>query len=54
MLRHTQLDKIRSEVIRDKVEVIVIENMVRDMRLRWFSYAKRSECKCPHEAMSND
>ena len=37
----TRLDKIRNEVIRDKIEVASIEDKMRDARLRWFGHIRR-------------
>jgi len=35
---HTTLDKIRNEVIRDKIGVASIEDKMRETRLRWFGH----------------
>ena len=34
MYGHTRLDKIRNEVIRDKIGVTFVEDKIRDARLR--------------------
>jgi len=38
---HTRLDKIRNEVIRDKIGVASIEDKIREARLRWFGHIRR-------------
>ena len=38
---HTRLDRIRNEVIRDKIGVTSIENKIREARLRWFGHIRR-------------
>ncbi|XP_070050346.1 uncharacterized protein [Nicotiana tomentosiformis] len=47
MCRHTRLDKIRNEVIRDKVGVAPIEDKMREARLRWFGYVRRRSIDAP-------
>lgn len=37
---HTRLDKIRNEVIREKVGVAPVEDKMREAMLRWFGHAK--------------
>ena len=39
---HARLDKIRNEVIRDKIGVASIEDKIREGQLRWFGYIRRS------------
>ena len=39
---HTRLDKIRNEVIRDKIKVVSIEEKMREVRLRWYGHIRRS------------
>ncbi|KAG5603602.1 hypothetical protein H5410_025094 [Solanum commersonii] len=41
MYGHTKSDKIRSEDIRDKVEVASVVKNMREARLRWFRHVKR-------------
>jgi len=41
MCGHMKLDRIRNEVIRNKVKVIPIEDKMREIRLRWFSHLKK-------------
>ena len=41
MCRNTWLDKIRNEVIREKVKVAPIKEKLRETRLRWFGHIKR-------------
>ncbi len=44
---HTRLNKIRNESIREKVEVVPIEDKLREKRLRWFGHAKRKHTEAP-------
>ncbi|XP_070019320.1 uncharacterized protein [Nicotiana sylvestris] len=41
MCGHTRLDRIRNEVIRDKVGVAPVEAKMREARLKWFGHVKR-------------
>jgi len=41
------LDKIRNEVIRDLVKVALIEDKMRESRLRWFGHMKRRSVDAP-------
>ena len=41
MCGHTRKDKIRNEVIRNKIEVVPIEEKMRETRLRWFGHVRR-------------
>jgi len=36
------MDRISNEVIKDLVKVVPIEDKMRETRLRWFGYVKRS------------
>jgi len=47
MCGHMRHDKIRNDVIRDKIEVASIENKIRKARLRWFSHIKRRRMDAP-------
>nr|XP_009593913.1 uncharacterized protein LOC104090513 isoform X1 [Nicotiana tomentosiformis] len=47
MCGHTRLDKIRNEVIRDKVGLAPVEDKMREARLRWFGYVKRRSIEAP-------
>nr|XP_016467534.1 PREDICTED: uncharacterized protein LOC107790145 [Nicotiana tabacum] len=47
MCGHTRLDRIRNEVIRDKVGVAHVESMMRESRLRWFGHVKRRSTNAP-------
>ncbi|XP_070025393.1 uncharacterized protein [Nicotiana sylvestris] len=38
---HTRLDRIRNEVIRDKMTVTPMEEKIQEARLRWFGHVKR-------------
>ena len=42
MCRHMRFDKIRNQVIRGKIGVASIEDNMREARLRWFGYIRRS------------
>ncbi|XP_070022910.1 uncharacterized protein [Nicotiana sylvestris] len=41
MCGHTRLDRIRNEIIRDKVGEAPVEDKMREARLRWFRHVKR-------------
>ena len=41
MYVYTRLDRIRNEVIMEKVGVVPIEEKLRETRLRWFRHVKR-------------
>ena len=41
MCSHIRKDKIRNEVIRNKVRVVPIEEKMRETRLRWFDHVRR-------------
>ena len=43
MCGYTRMDRISNGVIRDLVKVALIEDMLRQIRLRWFGPMKRSE-----------
>ncbi|XP_070034531.1 uncharacterized protein [Nicotiana tomentosiformis] len=47
MCRHTMLDRIRNEVIRDKVGVAPIEDKMREARLKWFGHVMRRSTDAP-------
>ncbi|OIT29634.1 dna polymerase eta [Nicotiana attenuata] len=47
MCGHTRLDKIRNEVIRDKVGVAPVEDKMREVRLRWFGHVKWRSIEAP-------
>ena len=42
MCGHMRFDRIRNEVIRDRVGVAHIEDKMRENRLGWFGHVKRS------------
>ena len=44
---HTRLDKIRNEVIKDKIGVASIEDKMRETRLRWFGHVRRRPMDAP-------
>ncbi|KAG5601412.1 hypothetical protein H5410_032782 [Solanum commersonii] len=48
MCGHTRSDKIRNEVIREKVGVASMVDKLREARLRWFGHVKRpdAQSKC--------
>jgi len=41
------MDRIRNGVIRDVVKVALIEDRMRETRLRWFSHGKRRSVEAP-------
>ncbi|XP_070004146.1 uncharacterized protein [Nicotiana sylvestris] len=47
MYGHTRLDRIRNEVIRDKVGVASVEAKMHEARLRWFGHVKRRITDAP-------
>ncbi|XP_070002811.1 uncharacterized protein [Nicotiana sylvestris] len=47
MCRRTMLDKVRNEVIRDKVDMAPVEDKMREARLRWFGPLKRKDTNAP-------
>ncbi|XP_070005819.1 uncharacterized protein [Nicotiana sylvestris] len=47
MCGHTRLDRIRNEVIRDKVGVSHVEAKMHEARLRWFGHVKRRNADAP-------
>ncbi|XP_070025231.1 uncharacterized protein [Nicotiana sylvestris] len=47
MCGNTRLDRIRNEVIRDKVGETPVEAKMREARLRWFRYVKRRSIDAP-------
>ncbi|XP_070022982.1 uncharacterized protein [Nicotiana sylvestris] len=47
MCGHTRLDRIRNEVIRDKVGVAPIEDKMREAQLRWFGHLRRRSTDAP-------
>ncbi|XP_070026368.1 uncharacterized protein [Nicotiana sylvestris] len=47
MCGHTRLDRIKNEVIRDKVGVAHVEAKMREAMLRWFGHVKRRSTNAP-------
>ena len=47
MCSHIRKDKIRNEVIRNKVRVVPIEEKMRETRLRWFDHVRRIPVDAP-------
>ncbi|KAG5591215.1 hypothetical protein H5410_041729 [Solanum commersonii] len=47
MCGHTRSDKIRNEVIREKVGVASVVDKLREARLRWFEHVKRRCADAP-------
>ena len=41
MCGHTRVDRIRNEVIRNKVEAVSIIDKLRELRLKWFGHVHR-------------
>ncbi|XP_070056794.1 uncharacterized protein [Nicotiana tomentosiformis] len=47
MCGHTRLDKIRNEVIREKVRMAPVEDKMWEARLRWFGHVNRRSIEAP-------
>ncbi|XP_070055474.1 uncharacterized protein [Nicotiana tomentosiformis] len=47
MCGHTMLDRVRKEVISDKMGVTPIEDKIREARLRWFGHVRRRSTDAP-------
>ena len=47
MYAHTRLDRVKNEVITDKVKVVHINDKMRENRLRWFSHIRRGSMDAP-------
>ncbi|KAG5616451.1 hypothetical protein H5410_016275 [Solanum commersonii] len=47
MCGHTRSDKIRNEVIREKLRVASVVDKLREARLRWFGHVKRRSADAP-------
>jgi hypothetical protein len=47
MCGHTRKDKVRNEVIREKVGVAPIDDKMRENRLRWFGHVQRRPFEAP-------
>ncbi|KAG5606742.1 hypothetical protein H5410_028234 [Solanum commersonii] len=47
MCGHTRSDKIRNEVIREKVGVAPVVDKLREARMRWFGHVKRRSADAP-------
>uniref|UniRef100_A0A1U7W568 Uncharacterized protein LOC104225110 n=1 Tax=Nicotiana sylvestris TaxID=4096 RepID=A0A1U7W568_NICSY len=47
MCGHTRLNRIRNEVIWDKVGVAPVETKMRGAKLRWFGHVKRRNTNAP-------
>ena len=47
MCGHTRKDKIRNELIRNKVGVVPIEEKMRETRLKWFDHMRRRPVGAP-------
>ena len=45
MCGHMRLDRIRNEVIRDKLKVTPIEDRMRETKLRWFDHVKKKSAE---------
>jgi len=44
---HTRLDKLRNELIRNKIEVASIEDKMREVRLHWFGHINKRSMDAP-------
>ncbi|KAF3626844.1 Ubiquitin carboxyl-terminal hydrolase 7 [Capsicum annuum] len=47
MCGHTRKDRVRNEIIREKVGVASVEDKLREVRLRWFGHIMRSGLDAP-------
>ena len=47
MCRYMRADEIKNEVIRDIVKMSPIKDKMRENRLRWFGYVKRTSMDAP-------
>ena len=47
MCGHTRLDKIRNEVIRGKIGVRSIDDIIKKARLRWFGHIRHRNLDAP-------
>ena len=53
MCGHTRLDRIRNEVLRERLEVASISDKIKEGRLKWFGHVKRREMTEPVRAVEN-
>ena len=47
MCSYTRLDRLRNEIIREKIKVAPIEDKLRESTLRWFSHVKKKRMDAP-------
>ncbi|PHT92341.1 Meiotic recombination protein SPO11-2 [Capsicum annuum] len=47
MYGHIRKDRVRNEIIREKVGVASVENKLREVRLRWFGHVMRRDLDAP-------
>ncbi|KAF3645205.1 putative pre-mRNA-processing factor 6-like [Capsicum annuum] len=47
MCRFTRADRVRNEIIREKVGVVSVEDKIREVRLRWFGHVMRRGMDAP-------
>ncbi|KAF3620600.1 26S protease regulatory subunit 6A -like protein [Capsicum annuum] len=43
MCGFTRVDRVRNEIIREKLRVVLVEDRMREMRLRWFGHVMRRD-----------
>ncbi|PHT98959.1 26S protease regulatory subunit 6A -like protein [Capsicum chinense] len=47
MCGFTRVDRVRNEIIREKVRVMLVEDRMREVRLRWFGHVMRRDTDAP-------
>ncbi|XP_076893865.1 uncharacterized protein LOC143545988 [Bidens hawaiensis] len=51
MCGHTRLDRIRSEVFRERLRIASICDKIKEERLRWYGHVKRRQLTSPIRAV---